>query len=560
MAQFKFIKLAQVTAAELYDSTVQYLTTTYNQSKKVFSLASGYGQIIQVLQELQQLNLYYIEDSVNELNFLTATRSHSIYGLTTINGHKPTRAISSQGQLEISWNGADSDIINGSIIIPNLMNLNCATNNLNYVLQINSDSIYIQLDQTKKYLCNIIQGKYEIQEFQSDGTKLQSYYAQIGPTDNIDNYLVKVYVNSEEWTIFDEFYDIPYNYKGCYVKTGVLPGLDIFFGNGDFGLVPANGSLIRIEYVKTNGAAGDLNSNVDHVWTFTETGYDQFANEIDLNSVLTVKTKIAPLLGSDGEDLALTKLIGNRNSKNYVLVGPDNYIIFFEKFNIFSIVRAWVDTNLDNNIIYLMLVPDISKRLLTGETYFTVPYSKLILTKDENARILNLLDETGSKIIGTSNQLVDINILRYIVNINLKIFEGYETNDAIPLKNQIVNAISNYMLSFTRRDALPKSDFTNIIEDIPGVDSVSINFISENNEIFKTNPLNTSLPDKEIDNFGDIVFNDGDLPVIRGGWKDRYGVYYQDGIDFTKPSTININVASVTKLDYLAQKSNTNNS
>ena len=116
------------------------------------------------------------------------------------------------------------------------------------------------------------------------------------------------------------------------------------------------------------------------------------------------------------------------------------------------------------------------------------------------------------------------------------------------------------MLSFTRRDALPKSDFTNIIENIPGVDSVSINFLSENNEIFKTNPANISLPDNGIDNFGDIVFNDGDLPVIRGDWTDRYGVYYQDGIDFTKPSTININVASVTKLDYLAQKSNTNNS
>jgi len=553
--KFNFIEKSKVISTELYDSSVQWLSSKYNQSIKVFSLSSGFGQLLQVLNDLQQLNLYYIEDSVTELNILTATRDKSILGLTTLNGHNPTRAIAAKGELELYWNGKDADLIDGLILLQNLLPITCNTNSLDYLLKINADSLAIELDQSKKYQVNIIQGKYEVQIFNSDGSSLQSYYVQVGPNDNVDNYEVNVYVNSVLWKKYDSFYDMPRNSKSYMVKTGILPGIDVFFGNSDYGLIPSAGSEIRVEYLKTNGSFGYLNPNQVHIWSFNSPGYNQYGTDIDLNSVLSIKTLIAPLLGSDGEDIALTKLIGTRTSRSYVLINADSYIIFFEKYNIYSIVRAWnILDDFENNIIYILLVPDIKKKLSTGQNYFTVNLQEFTLTNNEKKALYQLLDESGSKIIGTNTQIVDVILKNYIMNINIKIFEGYEKNNAISLKNEIVSSVSTYMLNFNRVDAIPKSDFINIIEDITGVDSVSVNFVSQENEIFKSTPSNISLLDLNIDEFGDILINNGELPVIRGGWTDRNGIQYLDGIDYTRPSSININVKSVTKLDYLNSK------
>ena len=39
---------------------------------------------------------------------------------------------------------------------------------------------------------------------------------------------------------------------------------------------------------------------------------------------------------------------------------------------------------------------------------------------------------------------------------------------------------------------------------------------------------------------GDIVFDPSDIPIIRGGWYDRNGVYYSDDIESSGLKSVNI--------------------
>ena len=76
--------------------------------------------------------------------------------------------------------------------------------------------------------------------------------------------------------------------------------------------------------------------------------------------------------------------------------------------------------------------------------------------------------------------------------------------------------------------------------------------MSEENEIDKkTNPDSQTL--YGLDELGDIVINKDELPVIRGGWTDRRGVYYSEGIYSDKPCSVNITVKKMTKQDLNAR-------
>ena len=51
----------------LLNDSYQFLQRTYNQSRNVFTVASAWGQILFVLENLSQLILYFIEDSITDL-------------------------------------------------------------------------------------------------------------------------------------------------------------------------------------------------------------------------------------------------------------------------------------------------------------------------------------------------------------------------------------------------------------------------------------------------------------------------------------------------------------
>lgn len=541
----KIFDKTRVQAQDLYQQVYNFVSEKFAQSGKVFSIASAYGQIIYVLSQVSEMIMFFIEDSITELNIQTASRVDSIQGLARLAGHNATRAIASTGEISFTISKVP-DVQGDQIIIPNFSRIMCQNNGKMYTLNLIDDQVRLKVGDKKSIQGQVIQGEIFSQVFTADGQVLQSYTATSRGNVLIDNFFVKVYINGELWKKYDSMYDIPYEGKGYLVKTGITGGLDLYFGNTYFGKQPQLGAEIRIEYLQTTGEGGNIREGEDVLFKWVDSGYSLAGEEVDLNEHLSTTMSKLITFGSNPEPTALTRLIAPKTSRSFVLANPDNYIIFLEKFNYFSVVDAYstFDDNYidDDNVIYLFLIPDITKRLQNTENYFTVPLKFFTLTDQEEQKVLGTIESSGSKVVTTVVKIVDPQITKYVLNISLVVFEGY-SQDVI--KSNIISNLSAYFLSVRRRDLIPSSDLVRIIENVEGVDSVNVSFLSELNEISKktksTNPL------IGIDEMGDIVIGKNELPVIRGGWKDRKGIRYEDGIFDDMPGSVNISIKRVTK-------------
>lgn len=542
-----FFDKTKVQAAEIYAQTYDFVTEKFNQVGKIFTLSSAYGQILSVISELSSMILFFIEDSITELNILTASRTQSIQGLARLAGHNPTRAVAATGEISFSVKSVPQ-IQGDQLIIPTFTRIKSLSNNKTYTLILPAEQVRMNLKGSQVYSAKVIQGEIQVQFFTGDGTPLQSYTAVTKGSIMIDNFYVKVYINGEQWRAYDSIYDMPRNGKGFIVKTGISGGIDVYFGNENFGMNPPVGSEIRIEYLLTSGEAGNLREGDDTQFQWIDSGYSVTGEEVDLNATLQTDMTNLITFGSNPEPTALTRLIAPKASRSYVLANPDNYIIFLEKFNYFSVVDAYTtfgDQYLDDdNVIYLFLIPDINKRLQDNENYFTVPTKYFSLTEQEQNKVIDLIEESGSKIVTTVVKIVQPTITKYVLNISIIVFEGY-AQDVI--KNTIISKLSDYFLNLRRRDLVPSSDLVKIIENVEGVDSVNVNFLCEANEVAKT--ADPSSPLIGLDELGDIVVGSNELPLIRGGWKDRNGIYYNDGIYTDKPCSVNIVIKGTSKVN-----------
>jgi len=149
------------------------------------------------------------------------------------------------------------------------------------------------------------------------------------------------------------------------------------------------------------------------------------------------------------------------------------------------------------------------------------------------------------------------------------------------VQSQIVDVVSEYFLNFSRIDRIPKSDLIKVISNLNDVHSVDVQFISKKNEDyhreeikrqenkrltstkFDVNISANSNKDFPIDNvgiepvkqtpdykpnatigldpvLGDIIFEPSEIPIVRGGWYDRNGIYFSDEMGSSGLKSINI--------------------
>ena len=544
--------------SDLLSQTFDLIQARYGMSEQLFTVASVWGQIIFVLDNLSQFILFFIEDSITELNINTATRESSIYGLATLAGHNPTRAIAAKGEVIVKWNGKGlEEIGGGAVLIPNNAQVKCVNNGKTYLLKLGQEYVRLNLDNTSTLVASVIEGTLNTNQYTGSGRKLESFNISARGTSGIENFEVAVRVNGNTWKKYDSLYDIPRNARGYIVKSSLISGIDIFFGTVDFGFPPPVGSIIEVDYLECAGAGGNLlvDDSSQALFKFDSDGTDIFGRSVTLSEVLQVSCTIAPQLGASQESIDLTRLLAPKTSRSFVLANPTNYITFFEKFGQFSIIEAFTtfdDQYLDDdNIIYLILVPDIQLTLKSNETYFDISLSRFKLTNAQRDRIYQLLDESGQKIVTTVVKILDPVLIKYVVNIALTIFEG---NDPSTIKNQITSILSDYFLNIRRRDKIPRSDLIAAIESISGVDSVSLYFVGEANELAKLQSPNS--PNIGFDEFGDIVIGKDEIVVISGGWEDRNGIYYDYGAGMDNLSSVNIDVRSIVPVTYNTKVNN----
>jgi len=560
-----FFSKTRIKATELFFDAFQYLQRQYDQAGEVFTPASPFGQILTVVANLGELILFYIEAVATELNISRARNIESIYGLSRLTGHDPSRGISSQGVIGLRLNTSAATLVEGDYVqILNYAPCEIGQNSLMYFIKFDSD--YIRLEKTTRQFVNVelIQGELEDQTFTGTGTALQSY--NLTTKEPTDQYMVDVHVDGKLWKKVDSLYDMNNGEEAVMVKTSVNGGLTIFFGNNQFGQPPALGSIIKVTYVKTRGSAGNIGGkNLDI--KFVEPGTDPTGEDVDLNEVLSLNIVRNPMFGSDSEDPQFTRLIAPYQSNSFVLANPNNYIYYLSKYDFFSFIDAYNtkdDQYLDDdNIIYLFLIPNIAKKITSDKDYFSVPVEEFSMTAGEKEMVYEILNESGRQVVTAEVRINDPVIKRYALNIVLRYVEGFDKDE---IHASIREQLSEYFIYINRRDRIPRSDIISIIENVNGVDSVNVFFVSEENEkaisegfyevpVYGTDPVTDQKvlieskkvklkvdedPQLGLDEFGDIVIGPEDLAIIRGGWEDRNGTFYEVIPNKNAVSSLNI--------------------
>jgi len=527
---------ARIKFNELLQDTRSYLSNVYNQNDKTFTPASPYGQILIVLLSLAQKIFYYIEDSVSELNMATASRENSIKGLAALTGHQPANATAASGNIKIRYNGNKLDDPSLSqIIIPNYTKIFSRFNNLPYIIEMNSEARFDITMGSKEITAKIIQGEFFERIFTGNGSQLQSFRINDRLSDFIDFNTIKVFVNNIEYDRYESLYDMPLD-AYCYIaRTAVGGGFDIFFGTLRNGKIPLSGSRIRVEYIRSSGAFGNILEATNIKFQFVDNGFDNFGGDIELNEYFDITPNTSIVFGSDPESLELTQIIAPKTSRAYVLSNVDAYEIYIKKMNYFSTVEIYNtfdDDNLnDDNVVYMFLIPNLTYRINPRYNYFTAPNNSFLMSIDEINKLISVLEESGRMMIGTEIEIINPIIKRFALHIFIDWFNGYSKE---LIRTEILNAVSAYFINYTRRDRIPKSDLIAIIEGMAGVDSVNVFFKEDPNNFISGNT--TYLNEK-----GDIIIGKRDYPIIRGGWVDPdSNVSYLEGISETHPSSINI--------------------
>ena len=525
---------AKITIGELYNSAYNFFSEKYQKDSKQFSLASAWGQLLNSMHELTRLNIFYIEDSITELNSETALRSDNIRGLSTLTGHVPYLGNASNGVLMISRARNGKEFNGENLVIPNHTQLKCKENGLTYSISLPGDYTILSKDFSSLIDLKIVQGIFEDQSGTGTGENLQTLNFSIDQQYFFDHDTINVFVNGSKWDRVNSLLEMSYDSTEYYVKSSITGGITLFFGNGTSGSIPVLGSDITVSYLKHQGNRGNI-SLPSPTFEFIEPQYDSLDNEVEANKLFMFSIKNQVIFGSNPETPELTKQLMNRIDRSNVLYTPQSFEIFLKKYNMFSIVHAFktTDDNIiqDDNIVYILLVSDVQKRLSANSNYYNMPLDKFGTTDTEKERLKRMINESGRKPSSIDISILEPALKKYVININIIAYEEF-LNQEESIKETIKETIANYFIKNTRKDRIPRSDIIRILEDVPGVDSVSVVFISEANENNKKmNPTTTELIG--LDLFNDIVLKQDELPIIRGGWTDAKGVKYSEDVNDT---------------------------
>ncbi len=575
---FDFI---EVKFQELTENVNTWVKSLYNKSDINLSPASPYGHIIQATTEIYQSSILYLKNVTAQFDINNPNNNNvkMIRALARVGGYNPSRAISATGTIALQLRpGVELDEIPGQeITILNGTKINNITTGLDYFIDLGgAEQATFKLEKGKKIYLPVVQGIIDKQTFTGNGQQSQSVAISLPNAQTAEQFRTIVRVDGEYWGEETHLYDMLNGQKAWYGRTGIDSGLDVYFGTNDFGTIPQLGDEIEITYVVSDGSLGNIPAKLPDDFTFIGDVYDGFGSTVDISQsfIIFIENEIG--LGANAESAQFTKAVLPYVSRNFVLARPEQFIFMLKRLNVFSQIDAFTtekgseldneDPN-DDSVVYLFLVPNISLFVTGGNSYFDLDLNAFYLEDSEKTKVESYLRVQGILCVGTAVKILDPIITKYVTNIHLRIFE-----DAIEdnVRAEILNSLSVFFSDLERRGRIDKSAIIKIIEEIDGVDSVMVNFISESNEryhkeyqdykesVMMDNPnenpdtivLDGYEPNKIVGldpKLGDIVYTKNELPIIRGGWETRDSVYFNETPQTQGLGSVNIIIEGISK-------------
>lgn len=559
------MQFSEISYLKLKDQVELYLKQEYQKANILFSNASPYGQILSVIENLHQLSTLYLKKAQNNFDISSGLvgNDNAIRNAAILAGHIPSRAISATGTLRLSVKGglsSEEEIPGQKITITNKTLIKNRTNNLQYSISLGSDQKTYPVGNGSYIFLSIIQGRWERRTFTGNGEPLQTFSIDLRGQKQIENFNYEVMVNSQMWEVKKSLYDMFPGENSCLFRTGFNGGVDLIFGNEGFGTPPPIGSVIDVDYLVTDGGQGNIFNRVANDWVFVGEVMDGFGQPVDMENIFDMSYITDISFGANSESIEFTKNMLPIQSNNFVLGLPEQFSYEIKKLGVFSHVNAYRNSGDDS--IHIVATPNIKLFKDKNVNYFTIDIEAFKLDNVEKNKILNYLKSNGN-IILTSKISIDSPKLSYFV-INIFVVV-YEDSLEESVNAQIQEIISEYFLNLKHLNRIPKSEMITKISQISEIFSVDISILSKatedyhrDNTLIKKNKLNKftqpgnfvePLPQSGYEEnkvigldpiLGDIVFGPDELPLIRGGWRDRNNIYFSDDIDGPGLKSVNI--------------------
>lgn len=556
---------SEITFSNIKFEVEQYLKEQYNKANVLFSPASPYGQILSVLENLQQSSILFLKNAINQFDLSQANSNNDkvIRNAAIAAGHNPGRGISATGTLRLTLKSSadiEKDIPGSRITLRNKILIKNKTNSLDYSLNLGNETITHKITPNYQFFIPLIQGSWKSKNYTGDGSVLQTISViEIGRKD-VENFNIEVLVNGDYWSIKNQLFEMLPDEKACVVKTGFDGGIDVVFGNEGFGLIPPLGAIITIKYLLTDGSMGNIFRRTINDWKFIDDIISGDGDIINVDKVFNVEIYTDINFGADKESLIFTKNVLPIVSNNFVLGLPQQYAYQIKKLGVFSHVNAYEASG----TIFIVATPNIKLFKNQNANYFTIDIRAFELDNYEKSKIDKYLRTGGNIQLTRKYKVTSPKLSFYIMNIFVMSYTD-STDDSV--NAQILDKISEYFLNLSRIDRIPKLDLIRELSTITDIHSVDIQFVCKNNEDYHSENMkivtdkvnkydssyNTDISVSTLNiNYNpsttigidpvlnDIVFNPDEIPLIRGGWYDRNGVYYSDGIDSTGLKSVNI--------------------
>ena len=557
------MNLTEISFGKVKGEIESYLRTEYSKSGVVYSNASPFGQVLSVVENLYQLSILYLKNSIKQFDMLDplAVNSRAIRNAAIYAGHIPARAVSATGTLKFTVKTSvdiPKEVPGSKITIVNKSSLKNKTNGLEYGVNIGTDQITYQISSSTQFFVSIIQGKWETKSFTSSGEQNQTFQVKIRGKKEVENFNYEVLVNGEYWTVKKHLYDLLPDESACVIRTGFEGGIDVIFGNSGFGAIPQIGSLVEIKYLVSDGSNGSIFRRTINDWTFLDQPLDGNGNSVDVSNIFDISIYNDINFGADSETLQFTKNILPIVRNNFVLGLPQQYAYQIKKLGVFSLVNAYERYG----TIFIVATPNIKLFKSQNSTYFDINVSAFDLDDYEKSKIDRYLRTGGNIQLTRRYKITSPTLSYYVMNVFIMTYSDAKDDS---VDSQIYEKISEYFLNLNKIDRIPKSDLIQTLSSIGDIHSVDVSFIGRKNEEYHkqallndlnrrndfaaqdaaqvSRPLPTYNPNTSLglDNIlGDIVFEPSEIPIIRGGWYDRSNFYYSDDLKDGGLKSVNI--------------------
>jgi hypothetical protein len=558
------MNLTELSFSKVKTQIESFLQQEYSKSGILYSNASPYGQILSVVENLYQLSFLYLKNSIKQydLSNYNSLNSRIIRNAAIFAGHIPGRNISATGTLKFTLKtSADpsTDIPGSRITLINHQTLKNKTNGLFYSINLGTDKQSYKISTNSVFYANIIQGQWALTTFTGTGQENQTYQVALrGNQKDVEQFNYLVLVNGQYWTVKKGIYDMLPDEQACVIRTGFDGGIDVIFGNSGFGAIPPIGSIIQVNYLVSDGSVGSIFRRTLNDWTFVDPATDGFGNTIDLSKYFDVSIYTDINFGADKETTTFTKNVLPIVSTNFVLGLPQQYAYAIKRLGVFSYVNAYESYG----TVYIVAAPNVLLFKNANSDYFTIDIRAFELDSYEISKIDLYLRTGGNILLSQRYQISSPTLSYYVMNVFVITYSDAQMDS---VNAQIQDVVSNYFLNFTRLDRVPKSDLVQLISQINEIYSVDVSFISKKNEdyhinnitadvnrynqyaskaalkLVRPNPTYSPKTSLGLDPIlGDIIFEPSEIPVIRGGWSDRSGIYYSDHIDDSGLKSLNI--------------------